>query len=238
MPHSGGGAGSRSARACRRRTAPSCASWAASWKQIRDRAFASTAVRSDARQLGQVLVSECERQGARRFARLAARRPRHWADREPDVEAACLRQWLSPVPIFARRELANRCRHSIISRRRLPSACSTVTSIWCFVRLPAKVARGDLVISSEVTNRILDRIRKLSADVDDAAAGARLTPRESEVLELAAEGLPDKVIAQRLSIQVQTVKNHMQKILRKLGVRGRGEAAARIGRNRRRSLGP
>ena len=102
----------------------------------------------------------------------------------------------------------------------------------------AKVARGELVISPEVTNRILDRIRKLSADVDDAAAGARLTPRESEVLELAAEGLPDKVIAQRLSIQVQTVKNHMQKILRKLGVRGRGEAAARIGRNRRRSLGP
>jgi DNA-binding CsgD family transcriptional regulator len=55
------------------------------------------------------------------------------------------------------------------------------------------------------------------------------------VLDLAAEGLPDKLIAQRLSIQVQTVKNHMQKILRKFGVHGRREAAARLRRSSRHS---
>jgi DNA-binding NarL/FixJ family response regulator len=96
-----------------------------------------------------------------------------------------------------------------------------------------RVARGELVTSREVTSHILDRIRRLSADVPDLATEAQLTPRETEVLDLAAEGLPDKLIAQRLSIQVQTVKNHMQKILRKLGAHGRGEAAARMSRRSR-----
>jgi two-component system, NarL family, nitrate/nitrite response regulator NarL len=100
-----------------------------------------------------------------------------------------------------------------------------------------RVARGELVTSREVTAHILDRIRAGAAEVPVGANEARLTPREAEVLDLAAEGLPDKLIAQRLSIQVQTVKNHMQKILRKFGVHGRGAAVARIRRTRRRSRG-
>jgi DNA-binding NarL/FixJ family response regulator len=99
----------------------------------------------------------------------------------------------------------------------------------------ARVARGELVTSREVTTHIVDRMRKLLTEVPDAAQEAGLTPRETEVLHLAAEGLPDKVIAQRLSIQVQTVKNHMQKILRKFGVRRRAEAAARMRRSTRES---
>jgi DNA-binding NarL/FixJ family response regulator len=93
-----------------------------------------------------------------------------------------------------------------------------------------RVARGEFVASREVTTHILDRVRRLAAEVPNAAEEARLTPRETEVFSLAAEGLSNKVIAQRLSIQEQTVKNHMQKILRKFGVRGRGEAAARVRR--------
>jgi two-component system, NarL family, response regulator DevR len=92
----------------------------------------------------------------------------------------------------------------------------------------ARVARGELVTSGQVTSRILDRVRRLAAEVPNAADEGRLTPRETEVLDLAADGLPNKLIAQRLSIQPQTVKNHMQKILRKLDVRGRQEAAARV----------
>jgi DNA-binding NarL/FixJ family response regulator len=96
----------------------------------------------------------------------------------------------------------------------------------------SRVARGELVTSREVTAHILDRIRGLAAQTPNAAKEARLTPREMEVLDLVADGLPDKLIAQRLSIQRQTVKNHMQKILRKLDVRSRREAAARVRRGR------
>jgi DNA-binding NarL/FixJ family response regulator len=55
---------------------------------------------------------------------------------------------------------------------------------------------------------------------------SHLTARESEVLTLIESGSSNKEIARRLHIQLTTVKNHVHNILKKLGVRGRGEAAA------------
>ena len=51
-----------------------------------------------------------------------------------------------------------------------------------------------------------------------------LTPREIEVLELLAEGLPNKSIAERLGISDQTVKFHVASILAKLGASNRTDA--------------
>lgn len=62
------------------------------------------------------------------------------------------------------------------------------------------------------------------------AAGASLaetdilTPREREILQQMAEGLPNKQIALRLSISLHTVKFHVASILAKLGVQSRTEA--------------
>jgi DNA-binding CsgD family transcriptional regulator len=58
---------------------------------------------------------------------------------------------------------------------------------------------------------------------------AGLTPRELEVLELVAEGLRNAQIAQRLVVSEKTVHHHVSAILRKLGVRTRGEASATAG---------
>ena len=51
-----------------------------------------------------------------------------------------------------------------------------------------------------------------------------LTPREIEVLELLAEGLPNKAIGARLRISDQTVKFHVASIIGKLGAANRTEA--------------
>ena len=51
-----------------------------------------------------------------------------------------------------------------------------------------------------------------------------LTPREQQVLELLAEGLPNKAIAARLGISDQTVKFHVASIAAKLGATNRTEA--------------
>lgn len=57
-----------------------------------------------------------------------------------------------------------------------------------------------------------------------------LTPRESEVLHLIAEGLPNKQIAQKLNISEHTVKFHVNAILTKLGAQSRTEAVVRATR--------
>lgn len=53
------------------------------------------------------------------------------------------------------------------------------------------------------------------------ALSSRLTPREREVLELMAEGLPNAEIARRLFINVTTVRSHVHSLIEKLGVHSR-----------------
>jgi DNA-binding CsgD family transcriptional regulator len=62
--------------------------------------------------------------------------------------------------------------------------------------------------------------------VDDGAGRPALSPRESEVLALLAEGAPNKVIARRLNISVHTAKFHVAAILIKLGAANRTDAIA------------
>jgi DNA-binding NarL/FixJ family response regulator len=60
---------------------------------------------------------------------------------------------------------------------------------------------------------------------------APFSPREREVLELLVAGLPNKLIARRLEISEKTVKSHLTKIFRELGVTDRTQAALWAERN-------
>jgi len=64
-------------------------------------------------------------------------------------------------------------------------------------------------------------------DEDEREGRESLTPRELEVLELLAQGLPNKSIAARLGISDQTVKFHVAAICGKLGAANRTDAARR-----------
>lgn len=95
---------------------------------------------------------------------------------------------------------------------------------------PAELARavrtahaGEAIISPTVAERLL---RTLAQPRQPAAAdGARLTPREHEVLELIATGRSNKRIALELGIAEKTVKTHVGHLLAKLGVADRTQAA-------------
>jgi DNA-binding NarL/FixJ family response regulator len=68
--------------------------------------------------------------------------------------------------------------------------------------------------------------RDLGATADEASAAASLTSREREILELVVEGYSNAAIAQALSISEPTVKGHLGRLYRKIGVRNRAAAAS------------
>lgn len=90
------------------------------------------------------------------------------------------------------------------------------------------VARGEASCPPRVAATLLRRITFLTAAPARAADSTALTARERQIVQLIAEGLSNKEIAQRLYIEVATVKNHVHNILEKLQVSSRGEAAARL----------
>jgi len=80
---------------------------------------------------------------------------------------------------------------------------------------------------SETSSSIDDVGRQGRSWPDDDEPQEALTPREVQVLELLAEGLPNKAIAARLNISDQTVKFHVSAICGKLGAANRTDAVRR-----------
>ena len=87
------------------------------------------------------------------------------------------------------------------------------------------IAAGDALLAPRVTRRLISefaRIRPAAAPAP-TQLGA-LTPRETEVLRLVAEGLSNTEIAARLTVTEDTVKTHVSRLLAKLGLRDRVQA--------------
>ena len=87
------------------------------------------------------------------------------------------------------------------------------------------VAAGEALLAPAVTRRLISEFARLRpAAPAPPAAVAELTPRETEVLRLLAEGLSNPEIADRLVITEETVKTHVSRVLRKLALRDRAQA--------------
>jgi DNA-binding NarL/FixJ family response regulator len=96
------------------------------------------------------------------------------------------------------------------------------------------VASGLVVVQPPLAQRLFApaaRSRSPGAFARSETEGEALTAREHEVLQLVAEGLPNKLIANRLGISEHTVKFHITSILSKLDASSRTEAV-RLGAHR------
>lgn len=85
------------------------------------------------------------------------------------------------------------------------------------------VANGGSLIDPSVTERLLDKIRNPSPEVDPRLRS--LTEHEMAILRHMASGLTNREIAARVNLAEATVKNYVSTILRKLGFTRRTEAA-------------
>ncbi|MFI7005993.1 response regulator [Streptomyces sp. NPDC050145] len=88
------------------------------------------------------------------------------------------------------------------------------------------VASGEALLAPTVTRRLITEFSKLAETPRvRAEAYGELTERETEVLVLIAQGLSNAEIATRLVVAESTIKTHVSRILVKLGLRDRTQAA-------------
>lgn len=89
-------------------------------------------------------------------------------------------------------------------------------------------AVGEARCSPRVAAILARRVSFFARGVVDESAAIPLTRRQLEIVSLIEQGLPNKVIAQRLFIELPTVKNHVHNILERLGVDRREDAASAV----------
>ena len=91
------------------------------------------------------------------------------------------------------------------------------------------VGRGESLLDPAVTERVLERVRRIATDeVDDELSV--LTAQERKILMLVAEGKTNKEIAAEVFLSDKTVKNYVSSILSKLNLERRAQAAAFVAR--------
>jgi DNA-binding NarL/FixJ family response regulator len=88
------------------------------------------------------------------------------------------------------------------------------------------VAGGEALLSPSVTRRLIEEFAARAKPPPDAPALAELTEREREVVAMAAGGLTNGEIAERLVVSPATVKTHVSRAMLKLGVRDRAQLVA------------
>lgn len=91
-----------------------------------------------------------------------------------------------------------------------------------------RVLRGELVVAPHFLPLL---VRRAGARDSDGGRSSSLTPRELDVLRLLADGLSTKAIADDLHLSVNTIRNHISKLLAKLDAHSRLDAV-RVGVDR------
>lgn len=99
---------------------------------------------------------------------------------------------------------------------------ATITEVVDAVRM---VAAGEVMLSPHIITRLVAEFRERHTDK------AKLSDREIQVLELLGEGLSNTEIAQRLFIDESTVRTYLCRLLEKLHLRNRTEAATYVHRH-------
>lgn len=99
-------------------------------------------------------------------------------------------------------------------------------SLLDLVAVIAEVTAGGSHVSPRISSVLLRRVREVAVRRPGATSFDALTDREIQILRLIGAGYGNQRIADELTIELHTVKNHVHSLLAKLGVRRRGEAAA------------
>jgi len=94
------------------------------------------------------------------------------------------------------------------------------------------VGRGESLLDPAVTEKVLERIRRIASGSQETDELSQLTGQERKILLLVAEGKTNKEIAAEIFLSDKTVKNYVSSILAKLNLERRAQAAAFVAKHR------
>jgi DNA-binding NarL/FixJ family response regulator len=93
------------------------------------------------------------------------------------------------------------------------------------------VGRGESLLDPAVTEKVLERIRRIASGSQETDELSQLTAQERKILMLVAEGKTNKEIAAEIFLSDKTVKNYVSSILAKLNLERRAQAAAFVAKH-------
>lgn len=99
-----------------------------------------------------------------------------------------------------------------------------------FIRQLAAFAAGEMPFAPGLAKRLLNKLSFVRSNDEDAGEPRKLTERQTELLQLLAEGLTYKEIAGQLDLAVDTVRYHIREILAKTQLANRAQLIANASR--------
>jgi DNA-binding NarL/FixJ family response regulator len=104
---------------------------------------------------------------------------------------------------------------------------SKITPLTELPDLVRKAHRGETILDAQERSRLLRHLRhRRHQEATERQRVNRLTPRQTEILQMLAEGVPTTEIAGKLGVSPLTLRTHVQNILTRLGVHTKLEAMA------------
>lgn len=114
----------------------------------------------------------------------------------------------------------------VLANRPTPSECRQMLAFGATACLAKNTEARDVLHAIHLASRGLTVLPPATLGADQQLGPDILTPREADVLELLQGGRSNAEIAEALHVSVETVRTHVRRIYRKLGVRSRRELRA------------
>jgi DNA-binding NarL/FixJ family response regulator len=115
----------------------------------------------------------------------------------------------------------------VLANRPTPGECRQMLAFGATACLAKNTEARDVLHAIHLASRGLTVLPPATIDGANQVGPELLTPREADVLELLQSGRSNAEIAQALHVSIETVRTHVRRIYRKLGVRTRRELRAR-----------
>ena len=149
------------------------------------------------------------------------------AEHAPKVAILNYGSLRSPIEVSHLHQAHPGTRIVVLASRPTPAECNQMLAFGATACLSKETESRDILTAIHLASRGLHVLPKRGGGPSAPMGPELLTPREADVLELLQGGRSNAEIAQALHVSIETVRTHVRRIYRKLGVSTRRELRTR-----------